>query len=748
MSGQSSTTPRGRASTRSTGGTGSGGRGGPRNRKATKGKGGGKGGKGWSWGRFFRITLITGLVFVILGALGFVYVYNTTAIPNPNKDFQTQTTKIFYKDGKTSLGSFADQNRESIPFSQMPKHVRDAVVAAEDRTFWTNKGIDPKGILRAAFSNASGGSTQGASTITQQYVKIYYLSSERTFKRKIKEAFVSLKLQKQLTKSKILEGYLNTIYFGRGAYGIQAAAQAYFQVDAKDLNVRQGAVLAAILNSPNSFDPAQGAAAKERLLGRYRYVLKGMATMGTLDAAKADQYSQRLPRFPKISKTQQYAGQKGFMLEMVKRQLHELGYSDAQIDGGGLRITTTFMKPVMKAIKDGVLSQKPKGLKQLHVGAVSLDVKTGAVRGIYGGQDYLQSAFNWAAAGGQPGSSFKPFALAAGIKAGFSLKDTFQGNSPYVFPDGTKVQNEGPGTGNNYGAQINLIKATQQSVNTAYMDLTASIPQGPTKILSMADKLGIPVAKDGIKPTSGVSLGTERVGMLDMANGYATIANAGVEHPWYVVEKVTRASDNKTLYTAPHKKTKALNPDIAADVSYALQQTVEGGTGTPAKAINRPAAGKTGTATNDKGQVSSAWFIGYTPQLVTAVMYVRGDGNDQLDGWLPPPYGYFGAGFPAHTWAAIMSTEMQGLPVVKFPPPVYVDGNAPTSGHAPTPTIKPTPRPSRTPKPSASATASATASASASASASPSPSPTPTPTPSPTLPTPSGPGNAGRRSTP
>jgi membrane peptidoglycan carboxypeptidase len=210
--------------------------------------------------------------------------------------------------------------------------------------------------------------------------------------------------------------------------------------------------------------------------------------------------------------------------------------------------------------------------------------------------------------------------------------------------------------------------------------------------------------------------------MLDMANGYATIANAGVEHPWYVVEKVTRASDNKTLYTAPHKKTKALNPDIAADVSYALQQTVEGGTGTPAKAINRPAAGKTGTATNDKGQVSSAWFIGYTPQLVTAVMYVRGDGNDQLDGWLPPPYGYFGAGFPAHTWAAIMSTEMQGLPVVKFPPPVYVDGNAPTSGHAPTPTIKPTPRPSRTPKPSNTPQPS------------PTPTPTPTPSPSPSLP--------------
>ena len=414
-------------------------KGGNRARSATGG--------GWSWGRFFRIGLVTALVFVIIGALGFVYVYSSTTIPTPNKDFQTQTTNVYYKDGKTGLGRFVEQNRESIPFAQMPKHVRDAVVAAEDRTFWTNRGIDPKGILRAAFSNAKGGSTQGASTITQQYVKIYYLSSERTFKRKIKEAFVSLKLQKQLTKSKILEGYLNTIYFGRGAYGIQAAAQAYFGVDAKDLTVKQGAVLASVLNSPQSFDPAEGPDARQRLLGRYRYTLSGMAKMGTLDAAKADQLSAKLPAFPTFKRAQTYSGQKGFMLEMVKNELHQLGYNDDTIDGGGLRVTTTFAKPVMRAIRNGVHAVQPKGLKQLHTGAVSLDNETGAVRGIFGGQDYLKSPFNWALKGGQPGSSFKPFALAAGIKDGFSLKDTFQGNSPYVFPDGSEVKNEGGGSG-------------------------------------------------------------------------------------------------------------------------------------------------------------------------------------------------------------------------------------------------------------------------------------------------------------
>jgi len=700
-------------------GSGRGGSGGgraPAKKGSGRGRGRGKKKRGLSWGRVFKTALVSGLVLVIIGALGFIYVYNSTTIPDPNKDFQTQTTHVYFKDGKTDLGNFVEQNRESIKLSEVPKHVQDAVIAAEDRTFYTNQGIDPKGILRAAFSNAKGNSTQGASTITQQYVKILYLSTERTLKRKAKEAFVSLKLQKQQSKQQILEGYLNTIYFGRGAYGIQAAAQAYFKKDAKNLTVREGAALASILNSPASFDPAEGAAERQRLIGRYRYVLGGMADMGNLDATKADQYSQVLPKFPVIKKAQNYAHQNGFMLEMVRAELHAKGFDDATIDGGGLRITTTFSKPVMADIKNGVLSQRPPGLKQLHIGATTIDVKTGAVRGIFGGQDYLKSAFNWALKGGQPGSSFKPFALSAGIKAGFSLKDTFQGNSPYVFPDGLEVKNEGPGNGNNYGAKINLIKATEQSVNTAYVDLTASIPDGPKKILATAAQMGIPVAKTALKANAIVALGTERVGVVDMANAYATIANKGVEHPWYVLEKVVRSSDKKVLYEAPHNTRAALDPDIAADVSFALQDVVKRGTGTAAQAINRPAAGKTGTATNDKDQVSSAWFIGYTPQLVTAVMYVRGDGNDQLDGWLPE---YFGGAYPARTWAAIMRAEMEGLPVEQFPPPVYVDGQAPTAGHsAPVPTPSPTTTTTQpTPKPKSSRT--------------PRPSPTPTQTPSP-----------------
>ncbi|RLV48430.1 penicillin-binding protein [Nocardioides mangrovicus] len=655
--------------------------------------------------------MISGLCLVIVLALGLVFAYNVTSVPDPNTDFQTQTTKVYYAGGKASLGTFVDQNRESIAYSKMPKSLRDAVISAEDRSFWTNQGIDPKGILRAAFSNASGNATQGASTITQQYVKILYLTSQRTYTRKLKEALVSLKLQKQQSKREILKGYLNTIYFGRGAYGVQAAAQAYFRKDADQLNVRQSAVLASVLNSPGNLDPADGESAQQRLLSRYRYVLAGMAKMGNLDPDLATRYEQRLPVFPKIPKSNRLAGQKGFMLQMIRDELKTLHFTDSQIDGGGLRITTTFSKKYMADMQKSVEDDRPTGLKGLHTGAVSIDVKTGAVRAIYGGQDYLKSSFNWAEAGAQPGSTFKAFALAAGIKAGFSLKDTFDGNSPLTLDDAnkTEIKNEGSGDGTSYGSAVNLIRATEESINTAFVDMTQSMPNGGRKILAMADAMGIPVDKTSLQPNLGISLGSERVGMLDMANGYATIANAGKEHPWFVVQKVSDA-DGKVLYRARRDDTQVLDPDIAADVSYALQQVVSNGTGTAAQAIDRDSAGKTGTATaGDDGHVSSSWYIGYTPQLVTAVMYVRGDGNDQLDGWLPGPYGYFGAGYPAHTWADIMSGELEDVDDdVKFPDPVYVDGTAPSSGHAPYTPPPPSKKPKKTKTPRLTSTPSAT----------------------------------------
>jgi membrane peptidoglycan carboxypeptidase len=652
-----------------------------------------------------RIAKWAGIVVLagfLLGVAAFAYGYAATDIPDPNKDFETQTTMVYYADGKHEIGRFAEQNRTSISLSEVPQHVQDAVIAAEDRTFYTNKGIDPKGIIRAAFSNARGNATQGASTITQQYVKIYYLSSDRTITRKVKEAFLSLKLQRTESKSEILQGYLNTIYFGRGAYGIQAAAQAYFDKDAKDLNVREGAALAAILNSPENYDPADGKTAKERLMSRYQYVLDGMGTMGTLSSADVTKAEERLPKFPKQRQQDSYGGQRGHMLTLVKKQLRAQGFSDADIEGGGLRVTTTFTRKAMNAAAAAVREQRPKGLKGLHVAVASIDTKTGALRGMYGGQDYLKSQINWALAGGSPGSAFKPFALAAGIKDGYSLKSTFEGNSPYLFPNGKdRVVNEGPGDGNDYGSAVDLIKATAESINTAFVDLTMSMNDGPQKVLDTAVDMGIPRKAPGLEPTSGISLGSATISPVDMANAYATIADNGVAKNWFVIAKVTDR-DGKQLYKEPTKTDRALPEDVDSDVSYALQQVVEQGTGANAQALGRPAAGKTGTATNGDDAVSSSWFVGYTPQISTAVMYVRGDGNDNLSctqptgkvctpGYLVP---YFGAEYPAKTWTATMQRIMQGMDVQQFPEPAFVE--ATKQDHVPTPTYTPEPTPTRT----------------------------------------------------
>ena len=640
---------------------------------------------------------IAGLVGALVLVSMFYIAYRATDIPNPNTAFQAQTTKVFYSGGKQEIGRFATQNRESIPLADVPKVMQGAVVAAEDRTFWTNKGIDPKGIIRAAFSNAKGGATQGASTITQQYVKILYLTQERTLKRKIKEAFLSLKIQKKQSKSQILEGYLNTIYFGRGAYGVQAAANAYFGIPAKQLDASQSAMLAAILNSPNYLSPDRSDASRQALLSRYDYVVSGMVKTGTISSDEGAKIEGKLPPVKKQAASNTYAGQKGFMLDMVKKELLALGFSQAQIDQGGLRVTTTFTKKAMDAAQQAVQQVAPPGVSKLHPAVASVDVKTGAVLGFYAGQDYLKSQLNWATTALPPGSAFKAYAVAAGIKDGFSLKDTFNGNSPYTFPDGSTVVNEGEGTGQNFGSHVSLTTATEKSINTAFVDMTQSMTDGPKEIADMAQALGVPtVPPDFVN--ARISLGGDPVSPLNMANAYAGIADGGLHHKTFVISKVTEASDGKVLYTAPVSTDRAVSSDIAADTSYALQQVVKSGTGAAARALGRPAAGKTGTATNDEKRVITSWFVGYTPQVATAVTYSHGTGYKPIDqGYLPR--GYFGATYPAETWTAAMKLIMQDLPVEDFPPPANLDGKAPTTGHDPYTPPPPKPKPTKTTAP-------------------------------------------------
>ena len=391
--------------------------------------------------KFLWGMLVTILSLAIIAVIGVFVAYERTELPDPNHDFQTNTSFIYYRDG-SRLGSFSVQNRQSIPYESMPKDLRNAVVSAENRTFWTDPGISVKGMVRAAWAIARGGEMQGGSTITQQYIKVLYLSQERTMSRKFKELLLAVKMGKEVSKQDILAGYLNTIYFGRGAYGAQAAAKAFFYTDASKLTLSQSAVLAAVLNSPANFDPNGGVAARERLLQRYRYVLDGMLEAGNITRAQHDEAYRQLPKFPKVPDYNRWAGTDGYLMKMVHDELIARGFSDQQIKGGGLKVTTTLDRNDQKAAVAAGQKYKriagrnagSKGAENLHPALASVDVKTGGVLAIYGGDDYISNTRNWARTPRPSASTFKTYAAVAGMRHGFSLRSRLEGDA--FTPDG------------------------------------------------------------------------------------------------------------------------------------------------------------------------------------------------------------------------------------------------------------------------------------------------------------------------
>jgi membrane peptidoglycan carboxypeptidase len=430
--------------------------------------------------------------------------------------------------------------------------------------------------------------------------------------------------------------------------------------------------LAAVLNSPGYLDPANGSASAAALLARYQYVIEGMVSMGAVDPNRAARAEQQLPKFPKVKQINVYGGQRGYLMTLVKQQLQALHFTNEQIEGGGLKVVTTLDWNKEHAAETAIRQIRPKDKPQLHVALASVEPGTGALRAMIGGKNYLDSQINWAVAGGSPGSSFKPYALAAALGQGISLRDYFDGNSPLSLPDGSSVENEGSGSGTSYGS-VSLITATEDSINTAYVDMTLHMHNGPNAIVNAAVAAGIPRSSPGLKPNIGVSLGSATVSPISMADGYATFAARGEHAPWYAIAKVTDASG--VQYEHLTRPTPAFRPAISSNVTYALQQVVRAGTGFRAQALGRPAAGKTGTATNARGDVSSSWFVGYTPQLSTAVMYVRGNGTQALNGYLDT---YFGQDYPTETWTAYMTRALHGRPVKDFPLPATLGGVSPT----------------------------------------------------------------------
>ncbi len=622
-----------------------------------------------------RIAIFLGGFGFVAGSTLFVLAYFTVNIPNPNDFVNTQSTIIQYSNG-SEIGRIGAQNRTIVPLAKMPLHLRQAVLAAENRNFYSEHAFSFSGFARAVIDNVKTlGRGGGGSTITQQYAKTAFLTQERTITRKIKELVIAIKLENQLSKDQILENYLNTIYFGRGSYGVETASQQYFNRSAKQLNLAQSAVIASILRSPGFYDPQYSENNMKRLQARFQYVLDGMVKAGWITEAKA-----KATKFPTImpgTSEGWLSGPKGYLIEMVRAELVKRGFTDDQLMKGGLIVKTTFDQKAQTSAVAAVAKLTPKGAPEnLHIGLVAIRPGTGEIIALYGGADYVKRQLNDATQSiALAGSTFKPFALAAGLEAGIPLTSMWNGDSPQFFDDAGK-----PYEVNNYGdegwGQVSLLTATSHSINTIYVPL--GIKVGPDRVVDVARRAGIPDSV-AMMPTPSVVLGAASPHVIDVAVAYATFASNGVyAAPWFITE--VNGSNGGVLYQAasPSPNT-VFSKEVMADLTYGLQEVVKNGTATFGTAgLGRPAAGKTGTSE----QNASAWFAGYTPQLSAAVAMFRDDATQTLNG-IGGLNSVTGGTFPAKIWTAFMKGALKGDPVLSFPKPVNIGGTDPivmTSG--------------------------------------------------------------------
>ena len=616
-----------------------------------------------------RWILFLGVLGFFAGSVLLVFSYFSVQIPDPNSYVTSQATILSYDDG-TEFARIGAQNRTSVPLGKIPLDLRHAVLAAENRNFYSEHAISPTGIIRALFNMARGGGVQGGSTITQQYAKTAFLTPDQTIKRKIKELIIAIKLENMMTKDEILENYLNTIYFGRGAYGVETASQIYFGKSVRDLTLRESAVLASVLRSPGYYDPGLREGNDKRLAARYRYTLRGMVSAGWADEKILK--NLEMPTVNPRSKTGILAGPKGYLVAAVQKELNKLGFSDEKLMVGGLKVTTTLNKKAQEAAVLAVAKEAPKKAPDdLHIGLAAVRPGTGAILAMYGGPDYVERQLNNATQGiAQAGSSFKPFALAAALEAGISLDTVWSGKSPQTFDDNGK-----PYVVANYGKKsfknLTLLEATEKSVNTVYVPLGIAV--GPEKVIDAARRAGIPDAVEMV-PTPSVVLGVASPHVLDVASAYATFAAQGVYAKPFLVLEVGNKNGG-VLYKANPQSREVFAKDVMADLTYALQNVVKFGSGFAAQKLGRPAAGKTGTSQEN----SSAWWNGYTPQIAASVAFYRDDATKTLKG-IGGMTTLTGGSFPARIWTEFMKGALKGEPVLDFPEPVFIGEDALADG--------------------------------------------------------------------
>ncbi|TYC71050.1 penicillin-binding protein, partial [Streptomyces sp. CB01881] len=633
----------------------------------------------------WRVTL-GALTAVLLAAVGsFAVLYLIVPVPDANAHAVAQNNIYLYADGTTEIARTGAVNRTDVTITQIPPDTQHAVVSAEDRTFYQNRGVDLKGMVRAGWNTLTGKGMQGGSTITQQYVKNYYLTQDQTIERKGRELFIALKVDQQRSKNEVLTGYLNSSYFGRNAYGIQSAAHAYYGVDVSQLTLPQGAYLAALLQAPSIYDVKTATPAnREKAVARWNYTLDGMVQLGFLTAA--DRAAITFPEPVDPQPATGLGGQAGYLVGVADDYLLSSGIIDtATLKAGGWRITTTFDKDKQDAFTHAVQreltdeldpAKRPTTDTDVRVAGASVEPATGRVVAVYGGPDYARQPYNDALRqDNQIGSTFKPFDLAAGLNSGRSSGDgrpittetrydgaserpVTGGPTPYAPPNEDDID---------YG-DITLRRAMAKSVNSVYAQ--EGVDAGLAHVRETAVRLGIPDNVPGMDPANtSMTLGTATPSALNLAGAYAAFANHGQAYtPWSVtkLERVHTGGAIDVPKMPEHVPTAAIDRGTADAVTDVLRDVVSPrGTGAAALDLGRPAAGKTGTTDSNL----SAWFAGFTPELTTTVGLFRENPKTHAKEPLSGTAGYTrinGGAFPTEIWTAYMADVLESTAVQNF----------------------------------------------------------------------------------
>ncbi|WP_026129582.1 transglycosylase domain-containing protein [Nocardiopsis prasina] len=602
---------------------------------------------------------VTGLGLILACGV-FTFFYVTVEVPDAAKaDAVEQGSTFYFADGETEF-AYRGTDREVISYDEMTAggdHVVEAVISAEDRGFWTEPGVSLSGTMRAVWSTITGEQVQGGSTVTQQMVRNYYegVSFEQTVSRKIQEIIISIKVDQSEDKEWVMEQYLNTIYFGRMSYGVQAASQAYYHKDVDELTAEEAAFLAAAIQQPTRFGQADVETTPD-MENRWQYVVNGMVTTGAITQAEAD--AMEFPA-PEPEKTlEDLSGYRGYMLQEAMSELTDLGYTEDHVNRQGFKIVTTFDKDMMDAAYESVEEMvDPDSLPEgVNIGLTTIDPETGEVLAFYGGHDYQLNQYDSSFLGAaQAGSAFKPYVLATALEQGYGLNSTVDGRGPRDI-QGSRVQN----ADNAPGGVMTLTQATTVSNNLGFVELAQEV--GFDKIRQTAYDVGLPDGSiDDNQLVPVMPLGATSVRSVDQASGYATFANGGVHMEAHVIKEIVNQDGDNERPEIEGKR--ALEESTAADVTYALEQAVSSGTGTAAQLWDHPVAGKTGTT---NGSVA-AWFVGYTPQLSTAVGVYSGN-NESFQ---IPGHNISGGGLPSQMWKSYMNRAMEGYERASFPSPEF-----------------------------------------------------------------------------